>query len=91
MMNQRKSMALVGVVTITAVMMISLLSTPIGNDAFAKKYEKSQAASQANACGNGDFPFNIFCQNIDSQLQGDGNAINIIALQPSSSQLRLLP
>jgi hypothetical protein len=91
MMNDRKLMAIVTVVTMITVMTISLASTPMENNVLAKKYEKSQATSQANACGNGDFPFNIFCQNIDSQLQGDGNAINIIALQPSSSHLRLLP
>jgi hypothetical protein len=38
----------------------------------------------------------IFCQNLASQIDGDGNAINIIALQPSSGEeegddLQLLP
>jgi hypothetical protein len=41
----------------------------------------NQALSQGNACGNGVLSTNIFCQNIANQLQGDGNAINIIALQ----------
>jgi hypothetical protein len=52
----------------------SLVST---NDAFAgkKKYEKNQAISQANACGNGELPLNIGCQNIASQVQGDENAV----------------
>jgi hypothetical protein len=54
------------------------------DDAFAdgkKKYKKSQALSQANACGNGFLPENIFCQNLASQIQGDGNAMNIIGVQ----------
>ncbi len=41
----------------------------------------NQALSQGNACGNGVLSNNILCQNIANQLQGDGNAINIIAVQ----------
>jgi len=47
-------------------------------DAFAgkkKHKEYNQATSQANACGNGKLPLNVFCQNIDSQVQGDENAV----------------
>jgi hypothetical protein len=65
------------------------------NDVSATKYESSQASSGANDCGNGVLPLNIFCQNIASQIDGDGNAINIIALQPPSAEegdgLQLLP
>jgi hypothetical protein len=46
-----------------------------------KKYEKSQALSQANACGNGDMAMWVFCQNLAAQIQGDGNAMNIIGVQ----------
>jgi hypothetical protein len=46
-----------------------------------KKYEKSQAASQVNECGNGELPLNVFCQNLLSQIQGDGNAANVIGVQ----------
>ena len=49
--------------------------------AFAKSYEKNQAISQADACGNGKLPLNILCQNIGSEIQGDKNALNIIGLQ----------
>jgi hypothetical protein len=41
----------------------------------------NQALSQMNACGNGVLSTNILCQNVANQLQGDGNAINIIAIQ----------
>ncbi len=41
----------------------------------------NQALSQGNSCGNGVLSTNILCQNIANQLQGDGNAINIIAMQ----------
>jgi len=46
-------------------------------DAFAgkKKYEKSQAISQANDCGNGFLPENVGCQNTASQIQGDENVV----------------
>ena len=58
---------LVGATTITA------------DSAFA--YEKSQAISQTNACGNGELPLNIGCQNVDSQIQGDENSVALAADQ----------
>jgi hypothetical protein len=74
-MNNNKSLAFVAVAAVAAMLVAtSLVST---NDAFAgkKKYEKNQAISQANACGNGELPLNIGCQNIASQVQGDENAV----------------
>ena len=46
----------------------------------------NQAMSQGNACGNGVLSTNILCQNVVNQLQGDGNAINIIALQTGGEE-----
>jgi hypothetical protein len=70
---------------VAAVAMMLIGATAFATDsAFAdgkKKYEKSQAASQANACGNGKLPLNVFCQNLLSQIQGDGNAVNVIGVQ----------
>jgi hypothetical protein len=43
--------------------------------------EKNQATSQANACGNGELPFNIGCQNVGSQIQGDENGVALTADQ----------
>ena len=73
-----------------AVMLIGATAFATG-DAFADKkrhddkkkggYEKSQATAQANYCGNGELPENVFCQNLAPQLQGDGNAVNIIGAQ----------
>jgi hypothetical protein len=40
------------------------------DSAFATKYGKNQAISQANACGNGKPPYDVYCQNINSQVQG---------------------
>jgi hypothetical protein len=61
--------ALVGVTAVTA------------DSAYATKYDKNQALSQANACGNGELPLNIGCQNIASQIQGDENAVSLGAAQ----------
>lgn len=44
-------------------------------------YEKNQAVSQTNACGNGELPLNVGCQNIDSQIQGDENSVVLAADQ----------
>jgi len=71
------------IVAAVTVMLIggTALSTTDSAIAGKKKYEKSQAASQANECGNGELPLNVFCQNLLSQIQGDGNAVNVIGVQ----------
>jgi hypothetical protein len=71
------------IIAAVTVMLIgaTILSTTDSAFAAKKKYEKSQAAAQANYCGNGEAPLNVFCQNLLSQIQGDGNAVNIIGVQ----------
>ena len=63
------------IVAVMAVMLIGATALAT-EDTFAKKrYEKSQATSSANACGNGEeFSINIGCQNTASQIQGDDNS-----------------
>jgi hypothetical protein len=65
------------VVAAMAIMLIGATALAT-DDAFAdkkkKSYEKSQAVSQVNDCGNGELPLNIGCQNTASQIQGDENA-----------------
>jgi hypothetical protein len=81
-MNNTKSLAIVAVAAMAA--MLIATSAVATEDAFAGKkkgYEKNQAISQANACGNGELPLNVYCQNIGSQIQGDENAV-----APSASQ-----
>jgi len=75
MNNNTKPLAIVAVAAIAAMLVATTLVNT--NDAFAgkKKYEKNQAISQANACGNGKLPLNIGCQNIASQIQGDENSV----------------
>jgi hypothetical protein len=66
---------MIAVVAAVAVMLVAT-SAVATEDAFAsKKKYKSQASSQANACGNGELPINVGCQNVDSQIQGDENTV----------------
>ena len=72
------------VVAAMAVMLIGVTALAT-DDAFAdkkkKSYEKSQAVSQVNYCGNGELPLNIGCQNTASQIQGDENAASLASEQ----------
>jgi hypothetical protein len=71
------------IVAVMAVMLIGATALAT-EDAFADKKkhkEYNQATSQANACGNGKLPLNVFCQNIDSQVQGEENAVAIDSTQ----------
>ena len=74
----------IAVVAAVAVMLVAT-SAVATEDAFAggkhKKYEKNQATSQANACGNGEVSINVGCQNSGSQVQGDENGVAITAQQ----------
>jgi hypothetical protein len=75
--NRRMNTKYLVVVAAMAVMLVA--ATALATDsAFADKkkggYKKTQAVSQVNDCGNGDTPIDVFCQNLASQIQGDGNA-----------------
>ena len=72
------------IVAAMTVMLIGATTLATTDSAFAggkKHYEKNQAISQANACGNGFLPENVFCQNIGSQVQGDENAVALDGFQ----------
>jgi uncharacterized membrane protein len=70
------------VVAALAAMLVGATSLATADSAFAgKKREYNQATSQANACGNGELPLNVGCQNTGSQVQGDENAIFLDATQ----------
>jgi hypothetical protein len=77
-----KSLAIVAVAAIAA--MLIATAAIATEDAFAGKKKKtkySQALSQANACGNGELPLNVGCQNTASQIQGDENGVALAADQ----------
>jgi hypothetical protein len=65
------------------------ISTITTQDVYA--YESNQASTGTNACGNGENPFNILCQNLLSQIEGDGNAVNIIGLQTGGERTTTTP
>jgi hypothetical protein len=73
------------VVATMAVMLVG--ATALATDsAFAdgkKKYGKNQVTSQADACGNDKLPMYVFCQNTNSQIQGDDNAAALASAQES--------
>ncbi len=73
-----RSLAVVAIAAVAAMLVASFVGT---NAVFAGGYEKNQATSQANACGNGELPLNIGCQNVGSQIQGDENAVSAAAEQ----------
>jgi hypothetical protein len=52
---------------------------PIAENAFA--YDRNQATSQSDDCGNGQVPSNVGCQNIGSSIQGDENSVAITGQQ----------
>jgi uncharacterized membrane protein len=79
-MKNSKYFGLIAVAAV-AVMLIASAAT-VQENAFAgkkKKYEQSQ--SLANDCGNGKLPTYVYCQSLAAQIQGDGNAMNIIGAQ----------
>jgi hypothetical protein len=68
-------------IAMIAVLAATLVGTTVLSTDSSFAYEKNQATSQANACGNGELPLNVGCQNIDSQIQGDENAVSLAADQ----------
>lgn len=78
-----KSSKSFGIIAIAAVAVMLIASAAaVQEDAFAgKKNKYAQSLSQANDCGNGLLPLNVYCQNLAAQIQGDGNAMNIIGAQ----------
>ena len=73
------------IVAAMAVMLIGATALAT-DDAFAdgkKKYGKNQVTSQANACGNDKLPMYVFCQNTNSQVQGENNAAALDSEQNS--------
>lgn len=72
------------IVAAMTVMLIEATALATSESAFAggkKHYDKNQATSQANACGNGLLPLNVGCQNVGSQIQGDENVVALAADQ----------
>ena len=69
------------VVVASAIMTASL--EPIY--AYERKYYEQELLT--NVCGNTEIPFNILCQNLASQLQGDANSVNAIGTMNAPSNI----
>jgi hypothetical protein len=67
-----------------AVILVVSISLISPDSLFADGYEKSQAVSQANECGNYWFPVNIICSNINSQAQDDENNVAMTTTTPTN-------
>ena len=90
-----KTIAILAIAALGIMLVATSSMTTIDHAAFAKKHKhhhhhgnnnnkQSQAAAQANVCGDGFMPMKVFCQALNNQIQGDGNAVNVIGVQPSS-------
>ena len=52
--------------------------------AFAKagnKYESNQSLNPVNECGNGNFPLDVLCKNLGSEVYGNKNGENLLGTQ----------
>lgn len=88
------TIAIIAIAAVGAMLIATSAMALLDHAVYAKNYrhhhhhhgsssKQSQAAAQANACGNGSWPLKIFCQALSNQIQGDGNAVNVIGVQPS--------
>ena len=68
-------------VIVAAITAILVGATALATTDSAYASDKNQATSQANACGNGELPLNVGCQNVGSQIQGDENGVALTAQQ----------
>jgi hypothetical protein len=79
-MNNKNTLAILAIAAVATLLIATAAITT--DNVFAKKYKKTQSLAQANACGNGPLPLNIFCQNAASQVQGNDNDVSVSASQP---------
>ena len=85
--KRKPKFTLMAVIAIAALLLGTTAITTITTTESVFAYRNNQAASQASDCGNGDGPFNILCQNLFSQIRGDGNAANIIGSQTGGREM----
>ena len=79
------------VVAVAAAMLLATVATSMATSVDVFAYKKNQAASQANACGNGELPLNVGCQNTGSQIQGDENSVALAAQQTFPEAVTPIP
>jgi hypothetical protein len=75
----------IAVIAIAAVMLVAA-TTEMAITGYVFAYNRNQATSAANDCGNGQVPTNIGCQNTDSQIQGNENSVALTSQQTFPSE-----
>jgi hypothetical protein len=92
MVNERTKQPRFGiaVIAVAAVMLVAA-TTEMAISGYVFAYNRNQATSAANDCGNGQVPTNIGCQNTDSQIQGDENSVALTSQQTFPSVTREPP
>jgi hypothetical protein len=68
-------------VIVTIASLVTIGSTIAFDRAYAGEYDRSQATTGTNECGNQILPLNILCSNTGSQVQGDENAVALDSIQ----------
>jgi hypothetical protein len=71
--------------------MLIATTTSMATTANVFAYDRNQAISSANACGNGQVPTNVGCQNTGSSIQGDENSVALTSQQTFPSAVREVP
>lgn len=79
--DRKMNFKYIAVVAVIAATLAGTTAITSIDSAFSTKYDKNQATSQANACGNGELALNVGCQNVGSQIQGDENSVALAADQ----------
>ena len=82
MVNDTKSQPRLSIalIVVAAVMLVAA-SVEMAITGYAFAYDRNQAASSTNACGNGELPTNVGCQNTVCQIQGDENSCALTSQQ----------
>jgi flagellar basal body-associated protein FliL len=86
--NRKMNTKYLVVVAAVAAMLIAAIALATDSafaDKMRKSSEKNQATAQVNDCGNDFEPFNVFCQNLASQIQGDDNSAALSGEQSSET------
>jgi hypothetical protein len=74
------------IVVAVAAMLLATAAISMATTDNVSAYKKTQATAQANECGNGDTPIDVFCQNLASQIQGDHNSVAMSAEQGAAEE-----
>jgi hypothetical protein len=86
-LNRKYARSLSVVILLTFPIITGSFSSSVftNTEIYAKKYEMTQGTSETNVCGNDLAPFNILCENLDYEKQGNGNTLDAVGFQMSNS------